>query len=73
MTNAAAMNTTILTESLNILFNNFTCLGVTCEQVGLLGDIIAPMSITLPFCDDPRMDLSLAGYTGVYERMLEVC
>lgn len=71
VTNAATLTTDVLSASLTILFESFTCLGVTCELVGIPDDIILDIDF-LPSCTDPQLDTNLLGYEGVYERMLEV-
>jgi hypothetical protein len=73
VTNAATLDTTTLTQSLVILFDSFTCLGVTCAVVGIPDDIIPPIAIDLPVCNEAPMDIQVAGYRGSYDRLLEVC
>eukprot|EP00804_Cyclotella_cryptica_P018112 CCRYP_005898-RB/>CCRYP_005898-RB protein AED:0.02 eAED:0.02 QI:1433/1/1/1/0.93/0.88/17/82/2547 len=71
VTNPRQLDTTALSEVLTTLFNSFTCLGVTCDQVGVPYYIIPQMAIDLPVCEDIPMNVTVAGYQGNYDRMLE--
>lgn len=72
VTKATQLDTTSLSEVFTTLFNSFTCLGVTCDQVGIPSYIIPAMTIDLPVCTDEPMNVAVAGYQGNYGRMLEV-
>jgi hypothetical protein len=73
VSNPNQMDTTVFSEVITTLFNSFTCLGVTCEEVGIPQYITAPMSITMPTCEDTLGRMNLAGYEPTYDNMLMVC